>query len=147
MPAHDKTIAVFRIGAERYGVTTDVAREVVPASHPRPVPGADAWVRGVINLRGGIVPVCDVRLALGLEGIEGDGQVLVCDTAEGTIGIVVDEVIGVERVAGNEISPSDKSWHPALTGLVQRGDELVILLDLDRAFYRDIDSEEGALAA
>jgi purine-binding chemotaxis protein CheW len=124
---------VFRIARERYALPTSTAREVIAYEQPRRLPGAEAWVEGVLNLRGEIVPICDLMVALGLGSVQQREQIVVCDTASGSVGIIVEEVSSVVALAAGSMSQPETLRHPALAGLVQLAGELVVLLDLDAA--------------
>lgn len=95
----------FRLGAEQFIVARDEIREVlmVPSSVTR-VPGARAWVRGLANVRGHLLPIIDLRAFLGA-GSGGSGRasrVLVLNSQEVPAGIVVDEVYGFRRFLDRE---------------------------------------------
>lgn len=130
---HDMQIVTFRIGAERFALPTGTAREVILYESPRRLPGSQQWVDGVINLRGEIIPVCDLLVALGIDGVTRREQIIICDAPQGSLGLIVDEVTSVERVTADDISHPAALDHPALAGLIELGDDLVVVLDLDAA--------------
>lgn len=129
----DTQVVVFRIGRERYALPTTTAREVIAYEQPRRLPGAQSWVEGVLNLRGEIVPICDIMVTLGMDRVEVREQIVVCELATGTIGIVVEEVTTVIALRPDTLSRPATLQHPALAGLIKMDDELVVLLDLDAA--------------
>ncbi|MBC7643866.1 MAG: purine-binding chemotaxis protein CheW [Thermoleophilia bacterium] len=130
---HDMQIVTFRIGRERFALPTGSAREVILYELPRRLPGSNKWVDGVINLRGEIIPVCDLLLALGIDGVTKREQIIVCDAPGGSLGLIVEEVTSVIRVTADEIKHPAALDHPALAGLVELGNDLVVLLDIDAA--------------
>lgn len=135
--ATDIQIVIFRIGNERYALPTATAREVISYDTPRRLPGADRWVEGVINLRGEIIPICDLMLAMGMDPVVAREQVIVCDMDGGSVGLVVEEVSSVIGISREEITRPASLTHPALAGLVQRDNGLVVLLDLHAALSSD----------
>lgn len=90
----------LRLGGERFVVARDDVREVLmlPQSLTR-VPGARAWIRGLANVRGHLLPIADLRAFLGAgeAGGERSARVLVANDAEFPVGLVVDEVYGFRR--------------------------------------------------
>jgi len=95
-------IVTFRIGRERFALPTGSAREVILYEVPRRLPGSQKWVDGVINLRGEIIPVCDLLVALGIDGVTTREQIIVCDAPDGSLGLIVEEVTSVIRVKADE---------------------------------------------
>ncbi|MDJ0928887.1 MAG: chemotaxis protein CheW [Gammaproteobacteria bacterium] len=97
----------FRLGAEQFIVSRDEIREVlmVPSSVTR-VPGAQAWLRGLSNVRGHILPLVDLRafLGAGTGGAGRSSRVLVLNGADFPCGLLVDEVHGFRRFLETEHS-------------------------------------------
>jgi twitching motility protein PilI len=97
----------FKVGNEMMLVTRDEIREVmmVPASMSR-VPGAKAWVAGLANLRGQLLPIVDLRqyLGAGVTKMSRAARVLVLNSREFPVGIMVDEVFGFRRFLNSEFS-------------------------------------------
>lgn len=131
--ANDKQLVVFRIGREQYALPTTSAREVINYDQPRRLPGADAWVLGVINVRGEIIPICDLSAALGLAVTPAATKIIICDVESGSVGLMVDEVTSVMTISEDEITHPKTLNHPALAGVVNLETGLVVLLDLDEA--------------
>ncbi len=138
----------FRMNAERFVVARSEVREVlmIPTAVTR-VPGAKAWLRGLANVRGHLLPVADLREFLGA-GPGGSGRtarVLVAQSAEFQVGLIVDEVFGFRRFLKSELVP--EAPEPAircqrfLSGCFRRaGDDWLVLsidsLLADREFQR-----------
>lgn len=129
----ESQIVIFRVSEDRYALPTETAREVITYVRPRRLPGSRAWVEGVINLRGEIIPVCDLSLALGLEVSEDRGQIVICDTATDSVGLIVDEVLAVTTIDLTEVSEPASMSHPAMSGVIELDGSLVMLLSLDAA--------------
>lgn len=100
-------IVVVRCGAERYGLEMRWVQEVHPVGHLTPVPGAgDSWA-GLMNLRGVIYGVLDAIRYLELQEADRSPapQVLIVGSAQDALGLLVDEVLGLERVPAGEVRP------------------------------------------
>ncbi|MDG1462676.1 MAG: chemotaxis protein CheW [Gammaproteobacteria bacterium] len=95
----------FKMGAENMLVARDDIREImmVPDSMSR-VPGAKAWIRGLANLRGQLLPIVDLShyLGSGSTKVSRGARVLVLNSREFTVGILVDEVFGFRRFLNSE---------------------------------------------
>jgi twitching motility protein PilI len=95
----------FRLGGEQFVIARDDVREVlmVPPAVTR-VPGAKGWLKGLANIRGHLLPVADLREFLGLGAGGGDrtARVLVANSHEFPVGLVVDEVYGFRRFLDRE---------------------------------------------
>jgi purine-binding chemotaxis protein CheW len=105
----DEQVVVFRLGAEEFGVPIDSVQEIVRVPETLThVPKAPASVEGVINLRGSVLPVVDLRRRLGLETIaRNDGQRIVVFLIRGVrTGFIVDAVAEVLKVPRNAIEPA-----------------------------------------
>jgi len=96
---------VFTLANERYGLPTPYAQEVVRQADYTPVPGAPDFLAGVLNLRGDILAVFDLRPFLGVAGGGGTGlsRVLVAGGARAEFGILADAVEGVTAVRADEV--------------------------------------------
>jgi purine-binding chemotaxis protein CheW len=106
-------LCTFRIGGEDYAVDVMRVREIVPPLPITPVPRAPPFVEGVVELRGEIVPVLDVRKRLGIAGAPPTrrSRFLVVDVAGRRLGLMVDEVCEVLRLPRSDLRPA-----PALGG-------------------------------
>jgi twitching motility protein PilI len=121
----------FRLGAEQFLMARQEVREVlmVPSSLTR-VPGSKAWIRGLANVRGHLLPVVDLRAFLGA-GSGGAGRtarVLVLNDGEFPVGLIVDEVYGFRRFLDREHEQAAPDTlircDRFLTGAFRRGDEV-----------------------
>jgi purine-binding chemotaxis protein CheW len=143
-------IVVFELGEERYGLDIATVYEIIRHQPITAVPQAPAFVEGVINLRGRIIPVVDLRDRFGMaEGaITKASRIVVCEAAGTRVGLVVDGVSEVLMIAAEAIEPTpdvaagnDAAY---LRGIAKLGERLIILLDLDGLFA---DADAAALAA
>lgn len=129
----------FFLGPEEYGLPILVVREIIGVLSITHVPGTPPWMRGVINLRGKIIPVCDLRVKLGMSPVMTDDRscIVVVQTQEAQTGIVVDRVSEVvdlseEAVEGPPNLGADVRTD-YLLGLATTGGKVRLLLDIDRA--------------
>lgn len=123
---------VVGCGSERYGLETRWVHEVQPVEQLTAVPGAPRVWAGLINLRGNIHPVLDAARYLGLEADpSATPQVVLIGPAQDTVGLLVDDVVGLERVAADDVRPPLDAG-PARPGAV-RGvtSEMVPILDVE----------------
>jgi twitching motility protein PilI len=140
----------FRLGAEQFVMAREEVREVlmVPSSVTR-VPGARAWMRGLANVRGHLLPVVDLRafLGSGSGGMGRSARVLVLNDNEFAAGLVVDEVYGfrrfLDREHQSEVPETLIRCDRFLAGSFQRGDEAWPLFSATRLLA----TEEFARAA
>jgi purine-binding chemotaxis protein CheW len=105
----DEQVVVFRLGAEEFGVPIDSVQEIVRVPETLThVPKAPASVQGVINLRGSVLPVVDLRRRLGLQAVErNDRQRIVVFLIRGVrTGFIVDAVAEVLKVPRRAIEPA-----------------------------------------
>lgn len=141
-PEEEIRICLFSIGIDTYAVPVDVLAEIIIPQKIFPVPTTPSHVLGVINLRGNIVPVVDIRPALSLPQQSVPGQIAILKLGAMMLGIVVDNVSAVIPVPESSIRtlPNDAAEKQTaggnrarfLKGIIQREDGAAALLDLDR---------------
>jgi purine-binding chemotaxis protein CheW len=133
------TVAVvFVVAGHPYAVPALHTREVLGWRAPRELPGADPWIEGVINLRGEIVPVCDLAHALGMRSAHTHSEgssIIIVETGESasSVGFTVDEVRAVVSFRAQDIVEAPGIDHPAMAGIIRVGEELVVMLDPQQA--------------
>lgn len=139
----------FGLKGESYGIVVLKIREIIRLQPITPVPQMPAHIKGVLNLRGKIVPVIDLRMRFGLSDITDNDQtciiVVKTELANGTsfqMGLIVDAVEEVVNISAEEIEPSpdfgtalDTSF---ILGLAKIKDKVKTLLDIDRVLAQDI---------
>jgi len=125
----------FRIGAEEYGLDILRVQEIRSYEPPTRVANAPAFVKGIVNLRGVIVPIVDLRLRLGQAGeYNSFTVVIVLNVLNRVVGIVVDSVSDVLELTDEQIKPRPDI--PAamdarfITGLGKIAERMLILLDI-----------------
>src|SRR5690606_10089031 len=101
----ERQVVVFELGDEKYGIAISTVREIIRMPTVTQVPGAPEHVRGVINLRGRVIPVVDLRTRFRLPAVEltADTRVLVVDILGENIGVVVDAVTEVRRISTDSV--------------------------------------------
>lgn len=128
----------FLIGSEEYAVDILKVQEINRIVQITKVPNSPDFVEGVINLRGKVIPILDLRIRMGMGKKEHDAhtRIMVVDISQKTIGFVVDEVTEVLRIpksvieAPPELATGQRS--DFITGVGKLEDRLLILLDLDK---------------
>ncbi|HEB30967.1 MAG TPA: chemotaxis protein CheW [Spirochaetes bacterium] len=128
----------FNIGEEDYGVNIQTVKEVIRKREITRLPKAPAFVKGVINLRGDIIPIIDLRERFGMEQRESTDmtRVIVAEVDGRPIGMVVDSVSHVIRIAQDQIEPPPEMVggisEEYLKGVGKVGEQLIVLLNIDR---------------
>ena len=127
-----RQLVIFSLGSEEYALPITRVQEIIRYTEPRIVASRTAWVRGVINLRGKIVPVCDLaeRLGLGLERSP-VAKIVIVETATDTAGIIVDEVEEVLTVDDAQLDAVPAADSTYVDAIAKLGDRLAILLNPD----------------
>ena len=132
----------FALGSEEYAIRVLKVREIVKLQHITAVPDTPSEVRGVINLRGKVIPVIDLRVKFGMQNSEyGERTCIIVveigANLSGPMGIIVDEVSEVLTLAESDIQDMPDFGAgvatPYLPGLAKVRDSVKILLDIDEA--------------
>ena len=133
-------LLIFKLGDEEYGVDILQARGIEHLDQGiTRVPKAPGFVEGVINLRGEIVPIVDLRKRFGrmIGDVGFDSRLIIVEVGGNLVGMLVDAIVEVVRVASSDIQPAPEITRTAdsyyLSGVVNVGNRLVVLLNLDRA--------------
>ena len=132
----------FKLAEEDYGISLLQVKEIIGMMPITPVPRTPAHVKGVINLRGQVIPVTDLRLRFALDAREyTDRTCIIVVEVQGEastvqVGIVVDAVSEVLQVSDDDIEPTpsfgDKVDTDYILGMANLEDTVKILLDIDR---------------
>ena len=132
----------FKLDVEEFGIEILKVQEIIKMMEITRVPRTPAFVRGVINLRGKVIPVMDLRLKFEMEARENTDKtcviVVTVRRAGGAVvmGIIVDEVSEVLDVAGTSIEPAPEFGGAVDTtfilGMGKIGERVVTLMDVDR---------------
>lgn len=128
----------FRLGAEEYGIDILRVQEIRSYEKPTRIANAPAHILGVVNLRGVIVPVIDLRIKLGCARVEYDDLtvVIVLNLKGRVIGVVVDSVSDVLELARDAIRAAPEVTSTSvdtafITGIASVGERMLILMDIE----------------
>ncbi len=127
----------FAVGSEDYGMEILKVKEVIRAPQLTRLPKAPSFVKGIINLRGDVIPIVDLRDKFGLENIEHTTRtrIIVVDVDGRHIGLVVDSASQVVRIPFDEIEPAPPIIGGLSTeyirGVGKLDDRLIILLNIE----------------
>jgi purine-binding chemotaxis protein CheW len=133
--ATTRQLVVFTLGTEEYALPIRQVHEIIRYTEPRSVGAQSDWVRGVISLRGKIVPVFDLAARLGLspDNDEG-GKIVIVETATDMAGVIVDDVEEVLTVDEGQIDGVPAAGTASIDAIAKIDDRLVILLDPEGIF-------------
>lgn len=133
----------FQLDDETYGIDVMQIREVLRSPEISPVPGAPAFVLGIINLRGNVVAIIDTRsrFNLGPREVDDSSRILILEAGDHVVGFLVDSVSEVAELSnGNiEVAPDTGSRDASrfISGLYNRDEGLLILIDAARLLSDD----------
>ena len=128
----------FRLGAEEYGIDILRVQEIRSYENPTRIANAPSHILGVVNLRGVIVPVVDLRIKLGCEKVEYNGLtvVIVLNVKGRVVGAVVDSVSDVLELPRDQIRSAPEMASSTvdtafITGIASVGERMLILMDIE----------------
>jgi purine-binding chemotaxis protein CheW len=127
-------LLVFRVGAERFGVSLALVDEVVDAPAVQRLPDSSRFVLGISMLRDSLVTVYDPRPILNVNGsVDGGGAALVFLRGDRRVALAIDDVFDVIVIEENEVRPAPGAGAAdgILIGVVRRGSDLIAVLDAD----------------
>ena len=144
--AEDNTLQflTFTINDEEYGVDIMAVREIKGWTETTRLPNSPAYMRGVINLRGLIIPIFDLRARFGREQTIASVKnvVIILAVGERNIGILVDSVSDILTVNNSEVKPAPETEHKEeasyINGLISLDDRMVVLLIVQKLFSSDL---------
>ncbi|MHB8841684.1 MAG: chemotaxis protein CheW [Candidatus Aquicultor sp.] len=131
-------LVVFEVGEESFGIDISLVQEIIRLQPITEVPRAPMYVKGVINLRGKVIPVVDLRerFNLGVDDETKATRIVVVNVLGNTVGMIVDAVSEVLRLATDAIEPPstivESVGSQYLKGIGKLEERLIILLDLDK---------------
>jgi len=146
-------LVVFQLAREEFAVEVSQVQEIIPMVAITRLPRAPQFIKGIINLRGKILPVIDLGERVGVQTYPGDTQRIVITNLEGqAVGMIVDSVTEVLRIQGNTVEPpppmiADVSG-AYLRGIARLAARLLILIDLTKVLstedVEELVAQEGA---
>jgi len=135
---NEAQIVVFKLGGEDYGIEISQVREIIRKREITAMPRQPVYVEGVINVRGTIIPVVNLKKRFGLSGETStqNPHTIIVESGDGLVGLLVEAVSEVIRVPADHIHPPptvatslDSEY---LRGICRIGDRLLIYLDVEK---------------
>ena len=140
-------LITFRLGSGEYAIDIMQAKEIIKMEKITLIPKAPDFVEGVINLRGNIIPIIDLKKRFHLEETEGDKNtgIIIVKIEDVDMGIIIDSISKVVSISNSDIQPPP----PMLSGIGQKyikgvgklEDKLLVVLDLEKLFTTDEDDD------
>ena len=135
----------FQIGKEFFGINISYVNEIIAMQSIAAIPEVEDYVKGLINLRGKILPVIDVRVRFKMEPCEYTDRtcIIVIDVKSTTIGLIVERLAEVDTIAEDSIAPppslgrKEHEHNKYVCGLARTGDTVTLLLDPEKLIKQD----------
>lgn len=138
-------LVTFRLGSGEYAIDIMQAKEIIKMEKITLIPNAPYFVEGVINLRGNIIPIIDLKKRFNLEESEGDKNtgIIIAKIEDVDMGIMIDSVSKVVSMANSDIQPPPSMLQGIgqryIKGVGKMEDKLLVVLDLDKLFTNEED--------
>ena len=125
-------LVVFSLGSEQYALPIANVSEIIRATQPRNIASDNHWIRGVIGLRGRIIPIFDLAARLDLPGWQpaANGKIVIVDGATGPVGVMVDDVEEVLTIAAEQFEAVPTATGAIIDAIARISDRLVMVLDI-----------------
>jgi purine-binding chemotaxis protein CheW len=137
--SNDMQLVVFRLGNEEFGADISQVREIIRAGEITSIPQAPDYIHGVINLRGQVTSVVNLRRKLGMpdKNTDNNSRIVVVEAERSTVGMMVDSVTEVKYINGGQVEPfgnvlNNGEAHNCILGVCKLKDHLLILVDLKK---------------
>ena len=137
--SQDNKYLTFKIGDEDYGIDIGDITEIIELQKITEVPDMPTYVKGVINLRGKVIPVMNLRVRFNMEEREYDDRtcVIIVNVTNNSIGFIVDRVLEVIDIPDGDIDPPPQfktasGYEKYVKGIGKIGEEVKILIDAQR---------------
>lgn len=137
-------LVTFNLVGEEFGLPILDVREIIRMVEVTPVPHSPSFVEGVINLRGQILPVIDLRKRFGLSSssADEDTRIVVVEINHNLIGLIVDGVNEVLRIPSETVNPAPQIVSSGIgaeyiQGIAHYNEKMIILIDMGRVFNND----------
>lgn len=132
-------LVVFQLNDQQYALPINETQEIIRMAEVTRLPNTNYYIEGIINLRGTILPVISLNRRLGLPETEQneDTRIIVVENKGNKVGMIVDSVLEVGRYTENEVEPPNMIGDNVdfLKGVVKKGDQLWLLINLDTVLY------------
>ncbi len=142
----------FLLGNEAFGIEIRVVTEIISIQPLNPMPDVPEYIKGVINLRGNIFPVIDMRIKFKKPSIEYTERtcIIIVDTPKFQAGLIVDSVAEVLTLADNDIAPPPatvgKFGNRYISGIGKTGSKVTLLLDCEKLLTDEEADQVSSLA-
>lgn len=141
--AADAQVLTVQLGEEQYGLPILQVQEIRASAPVTPVPNTPPYLRGMMNLRGAVIPILDLRARLGVDHTPRPARsvIVVVDVGQRVAGLVVDAVSDVAAVTAEASAPLPSvGIAPGgyVKGLIKEGERLVMVLDLEATLGTDL---------
>jgi purine-binding chemotaxis protein CheW len=145
----ERVILGVKLGTEDYGIDTTQVREIIRMREITPLPRQPPYVEGVMNVRGAIIPVLNLKKRFGLqENGPKHPHIVIVESEKGLVGMLVDSVTEVIRVPAQQISPAPQVTKGIdgeyLHGICRLGEKLMIYLDLEKLLEQAVPIDRTA---
>ncbi|RPF55974.1 chemotaxis protein CheW [Aquisalibacillus elongatus] len=134
---------VFKLDTEYYGIPVESVGSIERVQKITRVPNTKPYMKGVMNLRGIITPIIDLRKKFGLESIDFDDQtrILIVQLQDMTVGFIVDEANDVIDLGSSTIEPPPEAFNSThvdyIKGVTKENNRLIVLLDLEKVLHEE----------
>lgn len=142
MTKRDMQLVVFGLNNEFYGVDTQIVTEISRMEEITPIPRAQAFIEGILNLRGQIIPVVCLRKRLGMKSrLESkETRIIIVELNEVKVGLIVDYVSEVITLTETTTTPGlDATAEKYVAGVCHYGNNFAIIIDLFKLFAEQLD--------
>ena len=144
----------FKCGDEYYGIAISYVEEITTIQSITEVPQMESYVKGLINLRGKIVPVVDVRIRFGKEPIPYNDRtcIMILEVKGTLIGLIIDTIAEVVNIPAEDIVPPPKNGHTTgadrfVYGIGKIDGKVKLLINPEKLVYEGVSEEESESAA
>ena len=130
-----RQLVIFSLSSERYALPIAHVHEIIRYAQPRSVASADTWVRGVINLRGEVIPIYDIAARLRVSSeLSEHTKIVIVETETRTVGMIVDAVDEVLTVRSEHLEHVAIADRDLIDSIAKVGERLVVLINPDTIF-------------
>jgi purine-binding chemotaxis protein CheW len=147
--SHDSNLqlVVFSLGEEEYALPITHVQEIIRYTEPRGVASQTPWIKGVISLRGKIVPVYDLASRLGLQTSTEAYKIVIVESGDDMAGVIVGEVEEVLTVTTADLDEVPAAGAACIQAIAKVDDRLVVLLDPAGILADDLETAPAGVAA
>jgi len=136
----------FQTGKEYFGISISYVNEIIAMQPITAIPEVEDYIKGLINLRGKIVPVIDVRVRFKMEPIEYTDRtcIIVIDVKSTVVGLIVEKIAEVDDISDDDVVPpptlgkKDNEKSKYVYGLAKTGDSMKLLLDPEKLIKQEV---------